>query len=127
MRDRAMGILFIASGVCFIAAVVNPPLLSTWGGSVSDVVATASAHRIAWFASTWLIALSVGAGIAAVELLTRSLGTDTARVGRSLYLVGGGLALASTIYDLSVTSTVLGASTLPGWYLGGEDWANGLG
>jgi hypothetical protein len=99
MRDRAMGILFIASGVCFVAAVVNPPLLSTWGGSVPDVVATASAHRTAWLPSTWLIAVSVG----------------------------GGLALASTTYDLSVTSTVLGTRALPGWYLGGEDWANGLG
>ena len=126
MRDRAMGVLFILSGVCFIAAVVNPPLLSTWGGSVPDVVRAASAHRTAWFTSTWLIALSVVAGIAAVELLSRSLDTDTARVGRSLYLAGAGLALASTIYDLSVTSTLLGAARLPGWYLGTEHWAEGL-
>jgi len=126
VRDRAMGVLFILSGVCFIAAVVNPPLLPTWGGSVTEVVRTASAHRTAWFTSTWLIALSVVAGVAAVELLSRSLDTDTARVGRSLYLAGAGLALASTIYDLSVTSTLLGAARLPGWYLGAEHWAEGL-
>jgi hypothetical protein len=126
MRDRAMGVLFILSGVCFIAAVVNPPLLPTWGESVPEVIRAASAHRTAWFTSTWLIALSVVAGIAAVELLSRSLDTDTARVGRSLYLAGAGLALASTIYDLSVTSTLLGAARLPGWYLGAEHWAEGL-
>ena len=126
MRDRTMGVLFILSGVCFVAGVADPPLLSTWGGSVPEVVRTASAHRAAWFASTWLIALSVVAGIAAVELLVRSLDSDAARVGRALYLVGGGLVLASTIYDLSVTSTLLGTTRLPGWYLGSEHWAEGL-
>jgi hypothetical protein len=57
----------------------QPALLPTWGGSVPEVVRTASAHRAAWFTSTWLIALSVAAGIAAVELLARSL----ARCGRN--------------------------------------------
>jgi hypothetical protein len=55
-----------------------------------------------------------------------SLDTDTARAGRSLYLVGGGLALASTIWALSVTSTLLGTKVLPAWYLGAERWAEGL-
>lgn len=126
MRDRAMGVLFILSGLCFVAGVLNPPLLPTWGESVPDALRTASAHRTAWFFSTWLIALSVVAGVAAVELLVRSLDTDTARVGRSLYLVGGGLALASTIWDLSVTSTLLGTKVLPAWYLGTGHWAEGL-
>jgi hypothetical protein len=86
MRDRAMGVLFILSGLCFVASVVNPPLLSTWGESVPAALRTASAHRTAWFFSTWLIALSVVAGIAAVELLARSLDTDTARwAGRSIW------------------------------------------
>jgi hypothetical protein len=58
MRDRAMGVLFILSGVCLVVGVVNPPLLSTWGGSVPEVVRTASAHR-GLVTSTWLIALSV--------------------------------------------------------------------
>ena len=80
-----MGVLFILSGLCFVA------------------------------------------GLAAVELLVRSLDTDMARVGRSLYLVGAGLALASTIWDLSVTSTLLGTNVLPSWYLGTGHWAEGLG
>jgi hypothetical protein len=126
MRDRAMGVLFIASGLCFVTAVVNPPLLSTWGSSVPEALRTASAHRTAWFFSTWLIGLSVVAGLAAVELLARSLDTDTARVGRSLYLAGAGVALASTIWDLSVTSSLLGAKVLPSWYLGAGHWAEGL-
>jgi hypothetical protein len=89
-------------------------------------MATASAHRAAWFASTWLITLSIVAGLAAVELLVRTLDTDLAWVGRSLYLVGSTLGLASTTYDLSVTSTLLGAR-LPDWYLGAQHWADGLG
>jgi hypothetical protein len=69
MRDRAMGVLFILSGLCFVVGVANPPLLSTWGASVPEALRTDSAHRTAWFLSTWLIALSVAAGVAAVELL----------------------------------------------------------
>ena len=126
MRDRAMGVLFILSGVCFIAAVVNPPLLPTWGGSVPEVVRTASAHRTAWFTSIWLIALSVVGGYrggrASVPVSRHRYGPrwTVALPGRT------GLALASTIYDLSVTSTLLGAARLPGWYLGAEHWAEGL-
>jgi hypothetical protein len=96
MRYRAMGILFVLSGVFFVAGVPDPPILPTWGGSATDVMATASAHRAAWFASTWLITLSIAAGLAAVELLVRTLDADLARVGRSLYLAGSALGLAST-------------------------------
>ena len=113
VRRRAMGILFILSGVLFLAGVLDPPILPTWGGSVTDVMATASAHRTAWFASTWLITLSIVAGLAAVELLVRILDTDLARVGRALYVVGSALGLASTTYDLAVTSTLLGAPACP--------------
>jgi hypothetical protein len=127
MRYRAMGILFVLSGMFFVAGVLDPPILPAWGGSATDVMATASAHRAAWFASTWLITLSIAAGLAAVELLVRTLDTDLAWVGRSLYLVGSMLGLASTTYDLSVTSTLLGAPRLPGWYLGVQHWADGLG
>jgi hypothetical protein len=66
------------------------------------------------------------AGLAAVELLARTLDTDLARVGRSLYLAGSALGLASTTYDLAVTSTLLGAPRLPDWYLGVQYWADGL-
>jgi hypothetical protein len=127
MRLRAMGILFVLSGVFFVAAVLDPPILGTWGGSATDVMATASAHKAAWFTTTWLITLSIVAGLAAVELLVRALGTDLARVGRSLYVAGSALGLASTTYDLSVTSTLLGTHPLPGWYLGVHHWADGLG
>ena len=127
MRRRATGILFVLSGALFVAAVLDPPILPTWGGSAAQVMATASAHRTAWFVSTWLITLSIVAGLAAVELLVQALGTGLARVGRSLYLVGSALGLASTAYDLSVTSTLLGAPRLPAWYTGVQHWADGLG
>jgi hypothetical protein len=122
MRDRAMGVLFILSGLCFVAGVVNPPLLSSWGESVPEAVRTASAHRTAWFLSTWLIALSVVAGLAAVELLVRSLDSDTARVGRSLYLVGAGLAL-DPIFGPVGHQHPPGHQRLPAWYLGAGHWA----
>jgi hypothetical protein len=122
-----MGILFVLSGVFFLAGILDPPILPTWGDSTAQVMATASAHRAAWFASTWLVTLSIAAGLAAVELLARALGTDLARLGRSLYLAGGALGLASTAFDLSVTSTLLGAPGLPDWYLGVQHWADGLG
>jgi hypothetical protein len=48
-------------------------------------------------------------------------------VGRSLYLADSALGLASTTYDLSVTSTLLGAHSLPDWYLGAQHWTDGLG
>lgn len=81
MRYRAMGVLFVLSGVFFVAGVLDPPILPTWGDSATDVMATASAHRAAWFASTWLITLSIVAGLAAVELLAPALDTDLARTG----------------------------------------------
>ena len=127
MRLRAMGILFVLSGVLFVAGVLDPPILPTWGGSATDVMATASAHRAAWFTTTWLITLSIVAGLGAVELLVHALGTDLARVGRSLYVVGSTLGLASTTYDLGVTSTLLGTHPLPDWYFGVQHWADGLG
>jgi len=98
MRYRVMGILFILSGVFFVAGVLDPLNLPTWGGSATEVMATASAHRAAWFASTWLITLSIVAGLAAVELLAPALDTDLARTGRSLYLAGSALGLASTTW-----------------------------
>ena len=126
-RQRVMGVLFLVSGVCFVAGVVNPPLLRTWGDSVPQSIAVAAAHRTAWFTSTWLITLSIVAAVAAVELLTCLLDSDAARVGRALYLVGAACGLASTAYDLAVTSTLLGTPALPGWYLGTAHWAAGLG
>jgi hypothetical protein len=127
VRRRATGILFVLSGACFLAGVLDPPILPTWGGSEAEVIAVASAHRAAFFASAWLITLSIVAALAAVELLARTLDSDLARVGRSLYLAGSVLGLASATYDLAVTSTLLGAPGLPDWYLGVQHWADGLG
>ena len=42
-------------------------------------------------------------------------------------MVGSALGLASVTYDLSVTSTLLGASGVPAWYAGVQHWADGLG
>ena len=74
MRHRTTGILFVLSGMCFLAGVLDPPILPTWGGSAADVMATGSAHRAR--PSTWLITLSIAVGLAAVELLARTLDTD---------------------------------------------------
>ncbi|MDG6106668.1 hypothetical protein Daura_28880 [Dactylosporangium aurantiacum] len=126
MRQRTMGVLLLMSGVSFIAGVVNPPLLPTWGAPVREAIGVASAHRVAWLTSTWLITLAIVAAVAAVELLARVVECDAARLGRSLYLVGAALALASTSFDLAVTSTLLDARELPDWYLGTQQWAAGL-
>jgi hypothetical protein len=124
---RSMGVLFVLSGGFFVAGVLNPPILPTWGESVADVLSTAAVHRTAWFASTWLITLAIVAGLAAFELLARTLDTGMARVGAVLYVVGGALGLASTTYDLAVSSTQIGSDELPDWYLGVQQWADGLG
>ena len=126
MRHRATGILLVLSGSCFLAGVLDPPILPAWGGSAAGVIAAGSARRAAWFASAWLITLSIVAGPAAVGLLARTLDGDLARVGRSLYLAGSVPGLASTTYDLAVTSTLLGAPRLPDWYPGVQHWADGL-
>jgi hypothetical protein len=84
MLIGTVGDEFILSGVFFVAGVLDPPILPTWGGSDTDVMATASALRAAWFASSWLIMLSIVAGLAAVELIVRTLDTHLARVGRAM-------------------------------------------
>lgn len=126
MRRTMMGVLFVLSGAFFLAGVLNPPILPTWGSSAAEVLATASAHETAWFATTWLITLSIVAGLTAFELVVGTLDTDLARVGRSLYLIGGALGLASMTYDLGATSTLLGEHPVPDWYFGVRHWADGL-
>jgi hypothetical protein len=127
MRRAGMGVLFVVSGVFFLAGVLNPPILPTWGDSRAELLATASAHKAAWFTTTWLLTVSIVAGLAGFELLVRALDTDFARVGRSLYLVGGALGLASMTYDLGVTSTLLDQHPVPDWYFGVQHWADALG
>jgi hypothetical protein len=123
----AMGALFTLSGVFFLAGVLNPPIRPSWGDGPATVLALASAQEAAWYATTWLIALFIVAGLGAFELLIRALDTDLARVGRSLYVAGSALGLASTTYDLAVTSTMVGRSPAPDWYFGVQQWADGLG
>ncbi len=127
MHHRAMGIFMLVSGVLFIAAVVNPPILPYWGDDTQAAVKLAATHRGAWFATVWLLTLAIAAAIAAIELMAKVVDTDAARIGRSLYLVGATLGLAATTYDLAVTSTLLDAKTLPDWYLGIAQWADGFG
>lgn len=127
MRHRIMGILMLVSGVLFLAAVINPPILPYWGDDTQAAVRLAAAHRGAWFTTVWLLTLAIVAAIAAIELMAKAIDTDAARIGRSLYLVGATLGLAATTYDLAVTSTLLNAKTLPDWYLGIAQWANGFG
>ena len=126
MRDRMMGVLFLASGVMFVLGVVNPPVISTWGDSDAEVLAAALGHKPAWFATTWLIALSVMAATAAITLLARSLRTDAARLGLAIYLMGSVLVLASLTFELTVTSSQIGVPVAPDWYFGIERWSDGL-
>ncbi|HEY2795628.1 MAG TPA: hypothetical protein VGJ28_24920, partial [Micromonosporaceae bacterium] len=127
MRYRALGVLMLVSGVLFTAAVLNPPILPYWGDDTTAAVNLAATHRGAWFTTVWLLTLSIVAAVAAVELMTTVVNSDVARIGRALYLVGAALGLASTTYDLAVTSTQLDTHTIPDWYLGIAHWADGFG
>ncbi len=126
MRERMMGALFLASGVMFVLGVVNPPVISTWGDSDAEALAAALGHKPAWFATTWLIAMSVVAATAALTVLTRALRTDGARVGLAIYLIGSALVLASLTFELTVTSSQIGVPVAPDWYFGIERWSDGL-
>lgn len=127
MRDRIMGSLFLTSGVLFVLGVANPAVIGTWGDSPAEALVAAAGHKPAWYATTWLITLSVAAGIAAVTMLARSLHSDTARVGLALYLVGSALVLASLTFELTVTSSLIGEPGPPDWYFGIQKWSDGLG
>jgi hypothetical protein len=121
-----MGSLFLASGVLFVLGVVNPAVIGSWGDAPAASLAVAAGHKTAWYVTTWLITLSVVAGIAAVTMLARSLRTDLARVGLALYLAGAALLLASMTFELTVTSSQIGIPVAPDWYFGIEKWSDGL-
>src|SRR5215469_4196695 len=70
-RDRITGSLFLTSGILFVLGVLNPAVIGSWGDSPGQALASASGHKAAWYASTWLITLSVVAGIMAVTMLAR--------------------------------------------------------
>jgi hypothetical protein len=126
MRDRIMGALFLTSGVIFVLGVANPAVIGSWGDSPAEALAAAAGHKAAWYVTTWLITVSVVAGIAAVTMLARSLRSDTARVGLALYLTGSALVLASMTFELTVTSSQIGVPVAPDWYFGVETWSDGL-
>jgi hypothetical protein len=125
-RDRIMGSLFAASGVLFILGVLNPAVIGSWGDAPAESLAAATGHKAAWYVTTWLITLAVVAGVAAITLLARTLGTDAARVALALYLAGSALALASMTFELTVTSSQIGVPVAPDWYFGVEKWSDGL-
>jgi hypothetical protein len=125
-RDRIMGSLFVVSGVLFVLGVLNPAVIGSWGDSAGQALAAASGHKAAWYASTWLITLSVVAGLMAVTMLARSLRTGLAQAGLVLYLAGAALLLASMTFELTVTSSQIGVPVAPDWYFGIERWSGGL-
>lgn len=127
MRHRALGALLLASGLLFLAAVINPPILSYWGDDTPTALKLAAAHRDAWFITVWLLTLAIVVAIAAVEVMASIVDSNAARIGRGLYVVGATLGLAATTYDLAVTSTLLDSKTIPDWYLGVAHWADGFG
>jgi len=121
-----MGSLFVLSGVLFVLGVLNPAVIGSWGDAPGQALASAFGHKAAWYASTWLITLSVVAGLIAVTMLARSLRTDLARAGLVLYLTGAALVLASMTFELTVTSSQIGVPVAPDWYFGIEQWSDGL-
>jgi len=121
-----MGSLFLTSGVLFVLGVLNPAVIGSWGDSPAASLAAAAGHKAAWYVTTWLITLSVVAGIAAMTMLARSLRTELARVGLALYLAGAGLVLASMTFELTVTSSQIGVPVAPDWYFGIQRWSDGL-
>jgi len=126
VHDRIMGSLFAASGVLFVVGVLNPAVIGSWGDGPAESLATAAGHKTAWYVTTWLITLSVVAGVAATTMLARSLRTDLARIGHALYLAGAALVLASMTFELTVTSAQVGVPVAPDWYFGVETWSDGL-
>ena len=125
-RDLIMGSLFAASGVLFVLGVLNPAVIGSWGDTPAESLTVAAGHKMAWYVTTWLITLSVVAGIAAVTLLARTLRTDAAHVGLALYLAGSALVLASMTFELTVTSAQIGVPVSPDWYFGVQKWSDGL-
>jgi hypothetical protein len=126
MRHRGLGALFLASGLSFLAAVLNPPILPYWGDDTGSALQLAAAHRAAWFATVWLLTVAIAAAAGAVKLTSNLLDTPSAALGNTLYLIGATLGIASTTFDLAVTSSQLDAGNVPDWYVGAAQWADGL-
>jgi hypothetical protein len=89
MRHRALGVLALASGVPFLAAVAKPPILPYCGDDTQAVLRRAAAHRGTWFTTVWLLTLAIVATIAAVELMAKILDPGAARIGCGLMWSSG--------------------------------------
>ncbi len=126
IRGLGLGALYLVSGLSFLAAVLNPPLLPYWGDTIASALQLAATHRDAWTATVWLLSVAVVAATGAVWLTSTLLRNAPASVATAIYLIGATLGVASTTFDLAVTSTQLDAGNPPDWYLGTADWADGL-
>ena len=67
------------------------------------------------------------AAAGAVWITSTVLRTPWASLASAIYVIGAALGVASTTFDLAVTSTQLDAGDVPDWYLGTASWADGLG
>ena len=126
MRDRITGTLLGLSGLLFIAAVTNPAVVSTFDDSMAEAMAAYGRHPQAWLWSTWLLIVSVVAGLVGIAMLARRIGSEVAFIGLVIYAVGSTLILAGETFEVAVSYPLIGASSLPEWYLGVEPWADGL-
>jgi hypothetical protein len=126
-RRRGLGAVYLGSGLSFLAAVLDPPLLSYWGDDRASALQLAAAHREAWTTTVWLLTVAAVAGAGAVWITSTVLRTAWASLASAIYVIGAALGVASTTFDLAVTSTQLGSADVPDWYLGTASWADGLG
>jgi hypothetical protein len=127
VRRRGLGAVYLVSGLSFLAAVLDPPLLPYWGDDRASALQLAATHREAWTATVWLLAVAVVVGAGAVWITSTVLRTAWASLANAIYVIGAALGVASTTFDLAVTSTQLDAGDVPDWYLGTASWADGLG
>src|SRR3954452_11852398 len=127
VRHRGLGAVYLVSSLSFLAAVLNPPLLSYWGDDRASALRLAAAHRDAWTATVWLLSLAVVAAAGAVWITSALLQTASASLANAIYVIGATLGVASTTFDLAVTSTQLDTGRAADWFLGVASWADGLG
>ena len=127
VRRRGLGVVYLVSGVSFLAAVADPPLLPYWGDDRASALQLAATHLEAWTATVWLLGLAMVAGAGAFWITSTVLGTAWASLASAIYVIGAALGVASTTFDLAVTTSQLGAGGVPDWYLGTASWADGLG
>jgi hypothetical protein len=75
VRRRGLGAVYLVSGLSFLAAVLDPPLLPYWGDDRASALQLAAAHRDAWAATVWLLTVAVVAASGAVWITSTLLRT----------------------------------------------------